>query len=176
FPNTLQGFEDAALDWLVAENLNPDQRRQLISRLARPDHLNLAKLVVADLNHENSGGFGQFEIHRRLLLAQLDECLALKADLRSQGNFVNVYLVRLHPSDDSNWRQSPEELGAYLARLWAFVQTLDPAHNSLKAHVLYHTLVLDRQLGNYNIERFVEYLKLPKQTVYVEPKYMAPIE
>ncbi len=74
FPNTLQGFEDSALDWLVGAELNPDQRRQLLSRLQRPDHANpdranLVKLIIADLNHPHSGGFGQFPIHHRLLLA-----------------------------------------------------------------------------------------------------------
>lgn len=176
FPNTLQGFEDTALDWLVAAELNPEQRRHLLSRLQRPDYPNLPKLVVADLHHANSGGFGQWEIHRRLLLAQLNECLKLKPDLLNQQNFVDTYLVRLQPSNDANWRQDRTELAAYLDRLWGFVKTLAPVHNSLKAHVLYHQLVLDRQLGKYNEERFLEYLKLPKHTVYVEPKYMEPVE
>ena len=38
----------------------------------------------------------------------------------------------------SNWRQDPRRCAAYLDRLWGFVKTLDPVHNSLKAHVLYH--------------------------------------
>ena len=176
FPNTLQGFEDAALDWLVAAELNAEQRRQLMSRLQRPDYPQLPKLIVADLQHENSGGFGQWEIHRRLLLAQLDELLRLKPDLLNQQNFVDAYLVRLQPSSDVNWRQDREALAAYLNRLWKFARTLSPAHNSLKAHVRYHQLVLDRQLGKYDLERFIEYLKLPKQTSYVEPKYMQPVE
>ena len=176
FPNTLQGFTDPALDWLVTAELNPEQRRQLLARLQRPDYPNLVKLVVADLNHEHSGGFGQFEIHRRLLLAQLDECLKLKPDLRNHGNFVNAYLLCLHPSDDANWRQDRQQLLAYLERLWAFVKTLDPVHNSLKAHVLYHRLVLDRSQGKYDPERFLEYLKLPKHVAYIQPKYMEAVE
>jgi hypothetical protein len=75
FANTVQGFEDPALDWLVRAKLTPDQRRHLLSRLRRPDYPNLVQLVIDDLNFANSGGFGQFEIHRLLLLEQLDECL-----------------------------------------------------------------------------------------------------
>ena len=41
------------------------------------------------------------------LLAQLDECLKIQPDLRNQGNFVNTYLTKLHPSPDENWRQDP---------------------------------------------------------------------
>ena len=62
FPNTLQGFEEAALDWLIAAELNPDQRRHLLSRLQRPDYPNLVKLIVADLDYVNSGGFGRIDV------------------------------------------------------------------------------------------------------------------
>ncbi len=54
--NSLNGFEDSALDWLVAGQLNADQRRQLLSRLPRPDYPQLVKLVVDDLNAPNSRG------------------------------------------------------------------------------------------------------------------------
>jgi hypothetical protein len=172
FPDTLQGFEDSALDWLVGVELNPDQRRQLLSRLQRPDHAKLVKLIVADLQAPRSGGFGQFPIHHRLLLAQLDECLKLMPDLRSQAQFVSTYLVRLQPSNDVNWRQDPPALSAYLQRLWDFVKTLSPAHNSLKAHVLYQRLVLDRSQGKYSPELFLEYLKLPKHVPYIQPKVL----
>ena len=49
------GFEDTALDWLVGFELNPNHRRHLLSRMQRPDHATLVKLIVADLNHPNSG-------------------------------------------------------------------------------------------------------------------------
>ncbi|MGE0608813.1 MAG: hypothetical protein AB7O62_17090 [Pirellulales bacterium] len=172
YPNTVQGFENAALDRLAQMQLNPDQRRHLLSRLTRPDHKNMAQLVVDDLNHANSGGFGQWEIHRQLLLAQLDECLKLKPDLRNQGNFVNAYIAKLHPTPDQNWRQDPQALAAYLDRLWSFVSTLAPVHNSLKAHVLYHRLAYDRSRGEFNAERFLEYLQLPRIAPYMLEKYL----
>jgi hypothetical protein len=55
----LGGFEHAALDWLIGEPLDADRRRHLLSRLTRPDYPNLAKLVVDDLDHKDSQGFGQ---------------------------------------------------------------------------------------------------------------------
>ena len=97
-----------------------------------------------------------------MLLAQLDKLLELVPYLRNEQNFVDVYLARLRPCDDVNWRQDPVAEAAYLDRIWAFVSTLDPAHNSLKAHVLFHRLVLDRSQGKYDLDRFIEYLKLPK--------------
>ena len=63
-------------------------------------------------------------------------------------------------------------LSAYLERLQAFVDRLAPAHNSLKAHVLYHRLVLDRQQGKYDKEKFLAYLKLPRHVHYVNAKFL----
>ena len=172
----MQGFEDAALERLFSANLNPDQQRQLLSRMWRPDHPDLVKLLVADLKRENGRPFGAMHIHGRLLLSQLDELSKLKPDLRNQVAFVNEYVERLRPADDSNWRQDPQARLAYLERLWTFVKTLQPAHNSLKAHVLYHRLVLDRARDQYDHERLLEYLKLPKHAGYVEPKFLEPVE
>lgn len=170
--SNLDGFEDAALDWLVGQPLDPDRRRNLLQRLTRPDYPNLPKLIVDDLNHENSQGFGAFAIHRNLLLAQLDECLRLKADLLNQQHFVNTYLTKLQPHADVDWQRDPKEKAAYLNRLWAFVQRLAPVHNSLKAHVLYHRLAHDRTQGLYDKQRFLSYIRLPRNVVYIARDFM----
>jgi len=168
----LKGFEAPALDWLVATELNADRRRHLLERLQRPDYPNLPKLVVDDLNHQHSRGFGSFNIHRMLLLEQLDQCLKLKPDLLSQTNFVNAYLAKLHPNDDVDWRHDAEQHRAYLDRLWGFVQRLAPVHNSLKANVLYRRLELDRSQGVYDKQRFMAYIKLPRNASYMNVEFM----
>lgn len=165
--NSLNGFEDVALDWLIAVDLNPDQRRQLLSRLARPDYPNLVKLIVEDLMHANSGGFGSHTIHRLLLKAQLDELLKAKPDLLNHQQFVRAYLAKLQPGPDVDWRHDFDELQKYLERLQAFADRLDPVHNSLKAHVLYHRLLLDMKRGKYDKELFLAYLKLPRPVAYI---------
>jgi len=71
--NSLGGFEDPALGWLIGTELNTARRRQLLSRLKRPDHRGLARLVVSDLAVPRSRGFGSLPIHRLLLKTQLDE-------------------------------------------------------------------------------------------------------
>lgn len=172
----LQGFEDAALDWLVAVALKPDLRRHLLQRLQWPDYPQLPKLVVDDLNHANSGGFGSLAIHKRLLLNQLDECLKLQPNLLNQQEFVNVYLSRLQPDADTDWQHDADARREYLDRLWAFAQRLAPVHNSLKAHIVYHRLVLDRAAGVYDKQRFLTYLQLPRQVGYVRPEYLDQAE
>jgi len=171
-PDTLQGFEDTALDWLIAMDLGPDRRRHLLHRLKRPDHANLPKLVVDDLNYRHSRGFGCHGIHRLLLLSQLEACLKLKPDLLNQTRFVEAYLTKLRPNPDTDWRHDPKVRQAYLERLWAFAARLNPSHNSLKAHVLYHRLVHDRALGVYDTDRFLTYIQLPRNVGYINRRYL----
>ena len=168
----LDGVEDSALTWLATSGVKDELRRALLKRLARPDLAELPKLIVADLQAKNSGGFGSMPIHKRLLLNQLDELMRLKPDLRNNSRFVSAYVSRLAPSADVDIQQQPKELQAWLERMWSFVKTLSPAHNSLKAHVLYHRLVFDQQAGERSKERFLEYIKLPRKVGYVNRDWM----
>lgn len=165
--DNLDQYEDSALDWVAYVEMNPNRRRNYLSRIQRPDYETLVKLIADDLNHPNSGGFGSMPIHRQLLLTQLEDLLKLKADLLNQQNFVVAYLTKLQPSADDDWRHNHKLLQAYLDRMMAFANRLAPVHNSLKAHVLYHRLVLDQIRGQYDKERFIEYLKLPRHVVYL---------
>ena len=166
------GFEHRALDWLMNSELDPDRRRHLLSRLDRPDHTNLPKLIVDDLNHRYSKGFGSLNIHRQLLLAQLDECLRLQSNLLNQTNFVNIYLAKLQPTGDVEWQHDDEAYAAYLARLWKFAKRLAPVHNSLKAHIVYHQLEHNRSRGIYDKQLFMTYIRLPRNVSYINANYM----
>lgn len=160
-------FEDRALDWLAGENLDAQRRRHLLARLTRPDVPNLVQLVHDDLRAPNSGGFGSLPIHRQLTLTQLDELIRLRRDLMDQSFHVQIRLIKLQPDADSDWRNDPAQTRAYFDRLWTFVRQLAPVHNSLKAHVLYHRLVLDRRQGTHDRTLFLEYLRLPRQQGYM---------
>ena len=170
--SNLQGYSDAALDWLVARDLNATRRRHLLQRLRRPDYEGLVKLVADDLNTKDSGGFGSFTIHRPLLPEQLTELLDRKGDLKNQANFVYAWLAKLHPAPHIDWRNDRDKHKDYLDRLWNYVSTLDAVHNSLKASVLYRCLEFDRAGGEFNKDRFMTYVKLPRQTSYVNPRYL----
>ncbi|MCY2927218.1 MAG: hypothetical protein NT031_17655 [Planctomycetota bacterium] len=173
---TLEGFEPASLEWLAAAadelKLDAAHRHDLLHRLDRPDVPGLPALVVDDIHTFPGGSFGMHTVHSLLLLSQLDECLKLEPALLSQGAFVDAYLPRLGPDNDSDWRTDDKARQAYLERLWSFVTRLDPAHNSLKAHVLYHRLAHDRALGVYDKDRFLAYLALPRRAPYANPKYL----
>jgi hypothetical protein len=167
------GFEDRALDWLIALPLDSDRRRHLLNRLRRPDYQQLPKLVIDDLSARHSRGFGSHPVHGQMLPTQLNDLLRRKPDLLNQGKFVNAYISKLRPSTDVDWRGDAKEYQAYLERLWTFVSRLAPVHNSLKAHVLYHRLVFDRDHGVYDADRFDAYLALPRSVNYGNRKYLA---
>ncbi|MFM8891392.1 MAG: hypothetical protein ACKOTB_07175, partial [Planctomycetia bacterium] len=176
-PGTLEAWEDAALRRIAAGNepaapLDRVRRRQLLSRLVRPDIPGLATLVAEDLREQDSGGFGSLPVHRLLTTKQLEELLALEPRLRDDAAFVTARLTRLGPSAD----EDPRELAtmrAYLDRLEAYAGRLGPAHNSLKAIVRHHRLALDRREGRHDKQAFLEYLALPRPQRYVSPKLLS---
>ncbi|MCY2992052.1 MAG: hypothetical protein NTY19_29855 [Planctomycetota bacterium] len=147
--------------------MTPNRRRHLLERLQRPDYPQLPKLVVDDLNYQNSGGFGCFGIHGQLLLAQLDECLKLKPDLLNQQNFVNVYLTKLRPNADVDWRHDPAEHRAYLERLWSFVQNVKTL--IVKVYEINAANFYRQNQTDVNTDR-----KLPKATVWFGGREYTP--
>ena len=151
--------------------LTVKERRDLLSRAALPDLPGLVKLIAADLATKESRGFGEFNIHQMLTIAQLDELLGLKKDLIRNEQFVHTYLAKLRPGADENPVADPAVREAYLDRAWVFVKGLEPSFNSLKAHVLYQRLVHDRSVGQCNAARFMEYVKLPRNSPCIRPEW-----
>lgn len=170
--NSLANVTNTGLDRILRDevNLNPVQRKELLRRLNYPDYERLVGLIAADLRERTSKGFGEYDIHRRLTLEQLDELVGIRTELQSNPNFVEAKLVRLRPNEDISLDLEPEERKGYYDRLWAYAETLPHAFNSLKASVLYQKLELAWKNGEYPRETFLEYLKLPKSVSYIEPK------
>ncbi len=176
YSNT-QGFSDSGLrllaqgahDNLKPRDLNRDQRRHLLERLQYPSFPGLVELIVADLKDPNTGGFGSIEIHKKLTLKQLDEVAKQHSSVLNQGQFINTYLSKLAPSEDTDWRADTVAHEAYLGRMWTFVKSLSPAHNSMKANILFRRLEFNRTQGIHDRELFLEYLKLPREVGYINP-------
>lgn len=168
---TVDGFEDRALAALLGTDLTNNQLRSLLQRLRRPDVPNLPALIVRDLGHKGSGGFGSLGIHGELRLAQLEECVRLRPAVLNDPEFVATYLRRLQPRTDLAWQRDPALRQAQLERLWRFAQRLAPAHNSLRAHVLYHWLAHDLTQGAVDKDRFMAFIQLPRRDNWVAPKY-----
>src|SRR5262249_12021469 len=153
----------SSLDWFATENLSWERRRNLLQRLERPDVPNLARLVAEDLAAQNPVEFGAFAIHKQMTLEQLTELLKLRPQLLNQTAFVQTRIANLPPGADEDWRHDTTKTQDYLDRLLEFVRRLAPVHNALKAHVLYHRLVLGQTRGVYDKALFLEYLALPRR-------------
>ena len=167
FLDNLESIEDIGLNQLADQPLSDNRRRNLLARLQRPDYPGLVDLIIADLDYRDSRGFGHHEIHRRLTLAQLNELLQKKPDLRNQTAFVTAYLSKLAPENEIDLETDLAARQAYFERVWAFASTLDPAHNSLKANVLYGRLLLGQKQGVYDESLFREYVQLPREVYYL---------
>lgn len=163
------GFSELGLRLLANRKLSKVQRRHLLERLTHPDFPNLVDLIVADLFERDSRGFGAMKIHQTLTLQQLDELATKFPKARTQEKFVNVYLTKLHPSEDNNWEANAVEHREYLQRLWSFVSTLNPNFNSLKACILFRRLELNLEQEQFDRELFLEYLTLPRNVGYINP-------
>ena len=95
-----------------------------------------------------------------MTLPQLDELLKLRPDLLNHAAFVRAWVAKLQPGADADWRRDRRRrprLPRPAARRSS--DRLAPAHNALKAHVLYHRLALDRADGVYDKARFLAYLQ-----------------
>jgi hypothetical protein len=171
-PRTVAGFRESAFESLLAGDLSDDLLMSLLGRLQRPDVANLPALIVRNLRHRRSQGFGSLPIHKRLLLAQLEECVRLRPPLLKERNFIDVYLRRLRPGADVRWQRDAKAREAYLERLHAFASRLAPAQNSLKAYALHHRLRHDLAAGKPNKARLMAYLRLPRTSAYVNPDFL----
>jgi hypothetical protein len=172
----LDGFESRALEEVAQGELDTLRLHDLLSRLERPDLPNLPALVAKDLDNPQSRGFGSLSIHNKMLRNQLDELLRLRSDLNNNEEFVKTYIAHIRPGTDVEWKRDPEARIEYCNHLWEYVRGLAPAFNSLKAGVLHERLVLDRNRGTYNKDRFLEYIKLPRSASYTNPKYLEASE
>ena len=107
--NSVSGVESKSLWKLDPSDFNENRLRDWLKRLQRPDIPGLPELITKDLSHRNSSGFGSINIHRKLLLSQLDKLLELKPKLLDSTNFINTYLLRLAPSNDVDVRYNLDE-------------------------------------------------------------------
>ncbi len=171
----LQSLSQDALAALIREQvpLAPDQRRSVLSKLQRPDVPNLVATIRADLQSQQGRTFGDLPIHRALLLTQLDE---LKNENLANTAFIHTYLRKLAPSADVSLEFDDAEREAWLDRVHAFAQTLPSSQNTIKARILYLRLDHDRKKGVYDAERFLSYLKLPRQLGYLSKRMLTNID
>ena len=168
--SNIQGFEQSALAWLLDEKLDRNDMYYALARVNTPDHPKLVELLDPYLSNDVHE-FGTLSIHRLLTKQQLLKFANLRPRLMDNNNFVNIYLSKIRPNPDVHFDSDKDAQKTHLTELWDFAKRLQPAYNTLKAHVLYQRLLFDRSVGLYDRERFMEYIKLPREASYIETKY-----
>ncbi len=163
-PNNMHVGKNSTLESLVVDKvaLSGVQQRILLGKITNPAIPGLVAMISKDLESRESKGFGEFDIHRRLTVEQLEELRTLRPNLAGNEGFVALVLAKLRPGADVDLELEPEERAAWLNRAWNYVKGLPPKFNSLRAHVLYQQLVHAELSGNRDDALFLEYIKLPR--------------
>ncbi len=167
----LDGFTEAGLYKLDTGILSLAQVRELMGRVVSPNFPNIVQLITRDLKGKNSRGFGVYQIHKNLTLAQMNQLRKRVKGLTSNNSFVTSYMKRILPkevktSKDHSYRYKK------MMQAWEFVSQLPDIHNSLKLHLLYDLLKSGQRINKYNKDLFISYLKIPKYSIFANQQYL----
>jgi len=148
----------------VVEQFDEAKVRWFIQNLERADLPGVVPLVDRSLELEPPVAFGSLPLHKNLTFMQLSALLELHPALRSNTEFALSFLRKQLPGTETDFSRDTKAHADHLQRCRDFVVTLPPALNSLKAHVLFHHLRLQAELGRYPKEDFLAFLALPRST------------
>jgi hypothetical protein len=145
----VEKFDDAKVRWFV-------------EKLDRADLPGVVPLVDRALGLDRTVSFTGHSLFGKLTSNQLEKLLELHPDLRAKESFAVAYLSKLLPGAETDFDRDPKAHAEHLRRCRDFIVTLPPSQNSLKAHVLFHHLRLQAELGNHPKADFLAFLGLPR--------------
>ncbi|MEO0018723.1 MAG: hypothetical protein RLZZ522_2006, partial [Verrucomicrobiota bacterium] len=142
-------FDDAEVRWMLGN-------------LDRADLPGVVPLIARALELTPPVEFGKLRLRGKITSGQLAELLKLRPALLTSPEFALDYLAKLRPGAETDFARDLPAHAAHLQRCRDFAVTLPPALNSFKAHVLYHHLRLQAELGQHPQADFIAYLALPR--------------
>jgi hypothetical protein len=124
--------------------------------------------------------FGDLIAHQNLTLEELNSLARSVDDLPSDVGLVTLRLRRMLPADPIDTKREPERWIAYLDATYDYTTTLPFAFDRFKARVLGHLLQAKADQGQWSVELFDAYLKLPHsrqewQIVPLNTRNQAPV-
>ncbi len=164
------GLTNHALPELLAGakgDLGKEVRRAVLERLERTGVPGLVEALARHLEDHPDEGFGSLPAQHLLTLDEIDELAYRRPEVRTSEAWVLARIQRMVPPDHVDLHLDDLALSGFLDDVWAFVDELPPAFNSLKAHVLYHRLRCDERAGVVDRDRLLRYLALPRRAPYV---------
>lgn len=144
------------------ESFDEEKIRWFLENLERADLPGVVPLIDRALELDRTISFTDDRLPAALTAAQLDSLQGLHPDLRAKTSFAIAYLSKLRPGSETDLEADPVAQAEYLRHCRDFALTLPPTQNSLKAHVLFHHLRLQAELGNYPKSDLLTYLALPR--------------
>ncbi len=137
---------------------------ELLQRVGGAYVDSLDELVVKELQSRrpNEQQFGDRPAHSLLTLGQLQSVAQRLPQVADDDAFVAAMLGRMRPGADSDPGMQEQVRIEYLQRVEAYVQTLPPSYNSLKASAAYRLLQANLHRGVFDRELFLRYLQLPR--------------
>jgi hypothetical protein len=147
--SNVESFDDTKVRWFM-ENLD------------RADLPGVVPLIDRALSFDRPLSFTNHRLLKNLTSGQLQSLLEIRPDLRANASFNLSHLTKLRPGTETDFARDLKAHAAHLARCRDFALTLPPAQNSLKAHILYHHLRLQQELGEFPKDDFLAYLALPR--------------
>ena len=124
-----------------------------------------------DSRKEKDRRFGDVAAHNFLTLEELQNVAARVKVVADDNAFVQAVLRRLRPDGDSDPSQQANVRLEYLKRVEAFVRTLPPSYNSLKASSTYRLLEANVNAGVFDRALLLRYLQLPRNSPIVHPEW-----
>ncbi|MGL5018194.1 MAG: hypothetical protein ACRDBP_08685, partial [Luteolibacter sp.] len=144
------------------EQFDEAKVRWFLQNLDRADLPGVVPLIERAMNLEKPVKFDEIPLRQKLTSPQLTSLLELHPDLQANLGFALQYMAKLRPGAEVDFERDPQAHAAHLAQCRDFAMKLPPALNSLKAHVLFHHLRMQADLGNFPKEDFLTFLGLPR--------------
>ncbi|MFM2243495.1 MAG: hypothetical protein RLZ97_2351, partial [Verrucomicrobiota bacterium] len=144
-------------------DLSDEEIRHLLQLGSLPAHPGLLELSSRGLKLDPAISFGKSPVHQQLTPDQLEALARLHPTLTSNLRFIQRRLASLREYDDATLLRDPRLHARHLARLNAAAVALPPALISLKAHILFHHLRLQRETGTTDPETLAQYLAIPRR-------------
>ena len=144
------------------EKFDPTQIRWFLENLDRADLPGVVQLIDRALAVDRTLSFTAHPLLSQLTAVQHESLLELHPDLRAKESFGIAYLAKLRPGSETDFARDRKAHADHVRRCRDFIVTLPPALNSLKAHVLFHHLRLQADLGNYPKDDLLAFLALPR--------------
>jgi len=157
-------------------SLTEQERTSILHGLSILDLESLMDLVLVDFQPNSTRDFGFYSVHSNLTLAQLDKIRSFNPEVVHKTQYIEAYVNRLAPPEGVDVKTDKQARSQYLQNLWKFISALPGSANSWKLTVLFWQLNLEKENGIYDLNKFLEYLSIPKESQNINSEWVSQVD